>query len=245
MSLESEKPVAIVTGGGTGIGRETALLLARAGWHLVLAARRGDLLEEVAEIADDLGAAGIMLRFTDVGIEEDAETLIDTVHEAFGRIDVLINNAGTAPLVPLGDMDRKVIDRVFAVNVVGPGIMTNRIWPIMKAQKRGRIINVSSLAAKDPFPGFFAYAAAKAGVNSYVRSIAGEGAAFGIKGFAVAPGAVDTPMLRSVFSPEQLPSSACLQPTEVAELIADCAMGRRDEDNGKVIWISKDEGITV
>jgi NAD(P)-dependent dehydrogenase (short-subunit alcohol dehydrogenase family) len=96
-------------------------------------------------------------------------------------------------------------------------------------------VNVSSRASADPFPGFFVYAATKAALESLTRSAAKEGAEFGMRAFSVSPGAVETPMLRRLFTPEQLSPDVCLDPEQVAHVVSDCVLGRRDEDSGKVI----------
>jgi NAD(P)-dependent dehydrogenase (short-subunit alcohol dehydrogenase family) len=101
------------------------------------------------------------------------------------------------------------------------------------------VVNVSSLASSDPFQGFFAYAASKAALDSFVRSMHREGARHGIRAFSVNPGAVETPLLRSNFPVKVVPASAALAPEAVAMLIVDCIEGRREADRGKTIEIRK------
>jgi len=232
-------PVALITGASSGIGRETALRLAQLHYALALVARGGERLEVVGDECTALGATDVLLRSTDMAVHGDVEAMVDAAVEAFGRVDVLINNAGLAEVQPLGSIELDHLEAAFAVNAIGPAIAINRIWPIMVRQGGGRIINVSSIASKDPFPGFFAYAAAKSAVNSFARSIALEGQAHNIKAFTIAPGAVETPMLRSAFSEDVLPREATLPPAEVAAVIVECARGMRDEVNGEVIWLSR------
>jgi NAD(P)-dependent dehydrogenase (short-subunit alcohol dehydrogenase family) len=93
------------------------------------------------------------------------------------------------------------------------------------------------MATTDPFPGFFIYAAAKAGVNLMAKSCAKEGREFGIRAFSVAPGAVETPMLRALFSEVQLPPEKCLSPDDVAKVVVECIAGERDTQNGETIFI--------
>jgi NAD(P)-dependent dehydrogenase (short-subunit alcohol dehydrogenase family) len=100
-----------------------------------------------------------------------------------------------------------------------------------------RIVNVSSVASIDPFPTLTPYGASKAALNTLTRGCANEGAAVGIKAFAVAPGAVETEMLRAIFSEEQVPRSATLHPEQVAEVVVACAVGARDEENGGVVVV--------
>lgn len=231
---ESSSPVAIITGAGSGIGLATARILADEGWAIVLAGRREDQLREArATLAP--GAHHCVP--TDVGNAADCAALIRHAAGALGRIDALINNAGYAPLTPIAKHTPEMIRRSFEINAIGTANLILASWPHMLSRRAGRIVNVSSLATVDPFPGFFAYAAAKASVELMVKSIAKEGASAGIRAFAVAPGAVETAMLRSIISEKVLPPSKTLAPEAVARIIADCAVGRRDADNGKTILV--------
>ncbi|MFG0331553.1 MAG: SDR family oxidoreductase [Phycisphaerales bacterium] len=232
--------VALITGGGSGIGLATALELAKRGFALCLAGRRGEVLEEAGALVRDAGAADVMLRWTDVSVEVESLELIERALEGLGRIDILINNAGSAPLQPVGTMKSTDITRCFEVNALAPAWMINAVWPHMVERGGGRIVNVSSMSARDPFPGFFAYAGAKAALNSFTRSIATEGEPHGIRGFCVAPGAVETTMLRELFDESRIARDDTLTPEDVAQIIVACAVGERDEDNGRTIWVSKD-----
>jgi NAD(P)-dependent dehydrogenase (short-subunit alcohol dehydrogenase family) len=112
-----------------------------------------------------------------------------------------------------------------------------KAWPIFKRQGSGCIINVSTMGTENPFPGFFAYAASKAAVELMIKSCAKEGAAFGVRAFAVAPGAVETETLRAVFSEQAIPPGACMKPEQIAEVIVECVLGKRDERNGDTIYV--------
>lgn len=232
-------PVALITGASSGIGREVALQLARRHCTLALVARGGERLEEVGDACSALGSGDVLLRSTDMGVPEDVQAMVDAALDAFGRIDILINNAGLAELRPLGQVELDHLEAVFAVNAVGPALAINRVWPGMVRQGGGRIVNVSSMASKDPFPGFFAYAAAKSALSSMTRSIAVEGRAANIQAFTIAPGAVETPMLRGLFDESMIGLDATLPPADVAQTIVECAMGQRDDLNGEVIWLSR------
>ncbi len=232
-------PVALITGASSGIGREVAFQLAQRGYQLALVARGGERLETVGDECSSLGAPDVLLRSTDMAVPADVQAMVDAALDAFGRIDVLINNAGLAELRSIGEVEPDHLEAVFAVNTIGPALAINRVWPIMVEQGGGRIVNVSTIGTKDPFPGFFAYAAAKAALNSFTRSIAIEGEAHRICGFTIAPGAVETPMLRSVFDETQIGKDKTLPPAEVARTIVECAVGERDDVNGEVIWMSR------
>lgn len=241
-------PVAIITGAGSGIGRATAQLLAAAGYTVVLVGRRLEALEQTAALltgpADhgDLAGASLCID-ADIADSASAAEIVAAAMARFGRIDVLVNNAGAAPLAGIAQTTPAMIEETFAVNAMGPANLIAASWPIMAAARHGCIVNVSTLGTQDPFPGFFAYAAAKASVNLMARSCAKEGRAVGIRAFSVAPGAVETPMLRANFNEARVPRSAALAPEAVAALIVDCIGGKHDARNGDTIFISAQSGI--
>jgi len=228
-------PVAIVTGAGSGVGRRVAVRLSERGWRVALAGRRADALRETAEAC--AGEPPLIVP-TDLATPGAAEDLVARTYSEFGRLDSIINNAGTAPLVPIGETTAEMLREVLAVNTVGPGALIAAGFPLMVAAGAGRIVNVASVAVKDPFPGFFAYAASKCAIDSFTRSIENEGRSHGVRGFTVAPGAIETGMLRALFPEDALPATQTLDPDEVADLIAKCALGERDEDAGKTIYLS-------
>lgn len=229
----SEAPVAVVTGAGTGIGRATAEALSAEGFRVVLAGRRTSVLERAGStLRGEWFAMG-----TDVSQASDVHALIDTTVGRWGRIDVLVNNAGIAPLLPIDETGPETVERVFATNALGPAYAIARAWPVFRKQGSGCVVNVSTLGTDDPFPGFFAYAASKASVELMVKSCAKEGAEIGVRAFAVAPGAVETDTLRAIFDERAIPPGACMRPEQVAEVIVDCVLGRRDQMNGKTIYV--------
>lgn len=226
-------PVAIVTGAGSGIGRATAVMLSARGWRLVLAGRREERLTETAQLLS--GPAVVVV--ADVGDLAEAAGIVDAAVERFGQVDALVNNAGWAPLASIEQTGGEMLEEVFAVNALGPAAAISRAWPVFQRQKSGCVVNVSTMGTADPFPGFFAYAAAKTAVESMVRSCAVEGKKIGVRAFAVAPGAVETEILRSNFSEKVLPSRKCLKAEDVAAVIVTCVCGGRDGDNAKVIYL--------
>jgi NAD(P)-dependent dehydrogenase (short-subunit alcohol dehydrogenase family) len=231
-------PVALITGASSGIGRAVTLQLAARGYTLALAARGGERLEDVGNEATAAGSPDILLKSTDMAVPASVQRLARATLDAFGVVDVLINNAGLAPLINLGDYVPNEIENIFAVNAVGPTLLVNHLLPKMLEQQNGaRIVNVSSVATRDPFPGLSAYAAAKCAMNSLTQSIRNEFADRNIRAFAVAPGAVDTPMLQAIFDETQIPIANRLTPQAVADIIVQCATGDRDNESGSTIWI--------
>lgn len=228
-------PVACITGAGSGIGRAVARRLGDLGYALALVGRREEPLRETAALLP--ASAPNLILSADVSDTRAIGAAIDRTVEHFGRLDALVNNAGAAPLAPIDRTTPELLEECFRVNTLGPAAAIARAWPTFKAQRAGCIVNVSSMATADPFPGFFAYAAAKAGVNLMARSCAKEGKAFNIRAFAVAPGAVDTPMLRANFNEKTIPPSRCLSPDDVATVIVECIRGDRNACNGDTIFV--------
>jgi NAD(P)-dependent dehydrogenase (short-subunit alcohol dehydrogenase family) len=235
--LNNDK-VAIITGAGSGIGQAAAILLASRGYSVALAGRNESNL---AAVAQEIGKAARTLTIpTDMAIEGDVNRLIDRTAEHFGRIDALVNNAGTGALVSIASTTPSFVRECMNTNALGPALAVLRAWPIFEKQRGGCVVNVSSMATVDPFPGFFAYAASKAPMNLMVNSIAKEGAAIGVTAFSVAPGAVETPLLRRTFDEKTIPKSLCMTPDAVAQVIVACITGERPDNNGQTIAMMRE-----
>jgi NAD(P)-dependent dehydrogenase (short-subunit alcohol dehydrogenase family) len=226
-----ETPVAIVTGAGTGIGRATCLMLAEQGYALTLVGRREHKLEAVSDEIDQQ----TQVIAADLLEPSAASAIVSTAADRWGRIDCLVNNAGAVELAPIDQTADDLLQRTFEVNTFSPARLIAAAWPIFVGQERGCVINVSSMATADPFPGLSVYAAAKSALESLTRSIVNEGRELGITAYTIAPGAVETPMLRSLWNEDDLPPSQAAAPDEIAQAIVDCVMGRRKEDVGATI----------
>jgi NADP-dependent 3-hydroxy acid dehydrogenase YdfG len=224
-------PVSIITGAGGGVGRCIAVRLAAAGHRVALVGRTRATLEETAA-----ACAGETL-VVEADVAGEAEAIVARVAGEWGGVDALVNNAGVAPVVPIAETDAELMRHTFAVNTFGPARLIAACWPLFAARGAGCVVNVSSMATVDPFPGFLAYAASKAAVESFVRSIRNEGAEIGVRAFGVAPGAVETAMLRAIVDEDQLPSSCTLAPDDVAAVVVDCVLGRRDAEAGTTILL--------
>ncbi|MAE62901.1 MAG: hypothetical protein CMJ18_01405 [Phycisphaeraceae bacterium] len=233
MPMSAPPPVALITGAGSGIGRAAALRLGASNYRVALVGRTASKLEQTASEVD---ASAETASFTcDIGDLEQCGPLVTQVRERFGRIDALLNVAGAAPLLPIAEITPELIRSAVDTNLSGVMMLTAAAWPVMKAQGEGIIVNVSSLASIDPFPGFAMYAASKCGLNMFTRCTADEGAAHGIQAVGIAPGAVETPMLRSIFDASKIPPSKTLSPDDVAAVICDCVTGAGSFEAGETI----------
>jgi len=182
--------VAIVTGGGRGIGRAIALKFARSGASVVVTARTANEVRGVvAEIQGEGGKAWAIV--ADVAQETDCARIVNSAREAFGAIHILVNNAGIfGPVRPVEKISAQVWDTVMAVNLRGPFLLSQLVLPEMYERGSGAILNISTVSAKAAFPMNSPYAASKAGLLGLTRAIAAEGARKGVRANAICPGPV-------------------------------------------------------
>jgi NAD(P)-dependent dehydrogenase (short-subunit alcohol dehydrogenase family) len=230
------QPVALVTGASSGIGADTALVLAEAGYAVLMVARTADRLDAARQrVVDDVPDAVVATHPADVTDPAACDAAVAEVIERFGRLDALVNCAGSAPLQPILKITDDALDACLAVNLKSVIYLTRSAWPHFRQQKAGVVVSVSSMATVDPFTGFNIYAAAKAGVNLFTKCIADEGKRLNIRAAAIAPGAVETPMLRQNFPEKAIPTSKTLDPMAVAGAILDLVTGDRDHEPGETI----------
>ena len=179
MSSITSGKIALVTGAGTGIGKHAALALSREGYSVALAGRRKDRLEETAAAAK----GPTLVVPTDVGDPASVKALFAKTLEAFGRLDVLFNNAGTgAPPVPLEDLTYEQWKTVVDINLTGVFLCTQEAFKIMKSQnpRGGRIINNGSISAHAPRPNSSPYTSTKHGVSGLTKAASLDGRKYGI-----------------------------------------------------------------
>lgn len=190
--MKLQNKVALITGGGRGIGKAVAAAFAREGAQLALCARTADELQRtVAELrAMNAAAEGWTC---DVTVESSVRQFVDDAQRTYGRIDILVNNAGvmTRP-VPLIDLEIRKWDYTIAVNLRGPFLVTQAVLPFMLKQKGGSIINVSSMIGRGAYANFAAYATSKWGLEGFSQTLAAEVASRHIRVNSVEPGYVAT-----------------------------------------------------
>lgn len=214
--MQLEGQVAIVTGAGTGIGRSTALLLAKEGAAIVAAARTTADLESLVQEIEAAGGKALAVT-TDVSIEEQAEALIQKTLDAHGRVDILINNAGTNVRSPIDKVKTPDWNTILGSNLNGTFFCTRAAVAPMKAQGYGKIINVSSGAGKRGSATRAAYSAAKHGVVGFGDAVAKDLKDTGIAVTVVLPGPIHTPLRRRSV-PDEDPN-LLIGSDEVAEVI--------------------------
>ena len=221
-----EPPViALVTGGGTGIGRATAVELARSGASLVLCGRRSEPLSEAQAAVEDLGSECLVLP-TDVREPEQVVALIDAALERFGRIDVLVNNAGGQFIAPAEEISLKGWRAVHRLAVDAVWDVTREVATRSMIPNRGGVVVFVGFSPRRGIPGFAHAASARAAVENLAAGLAGEWSRYGIRAVCVAPGTILTEGLEG-YGAEQIaaweaaiPAGRLGSPEEVAAVIA-------------------------
>lgn len=244
---------AVVTGAGRGIGRETALALARAGADVAVVARTAADLDTLAAELDDLGRKGVPL-VCDVTDPEQVHDMASTAIYSLGGLDILVNNAGNASSHKFVGHPDELWHQMILLNLTSVYYVCKAIVPAMAEQRGGRIINVASTAAKVGARYVAAYTAAKHGVLGLTRALAAELVPFGITVNAVCPGYVNTPMTEASVSniaartgmPEEAalkmleqtsPQGRLIEPWEVASMIVFLAQASSKGITGQAINI--------
>ncbi|HQR03359.1 MAG: glucose 1-dehydrogenase [Proteobacteria bacterium] len=186
--------VALVTGGSRGLGRAMVLGLARAGADVVIASRKRENCEAVAQAVESLGRQALAIA-AHAGQTESLDALLDAAYARFGRVDILINNAGTNPVTAgLSDLTPELFQKVFEVNTKGPWYLASRAAPRMAGHGGGAIINVISVAGLKPSAGQGFYAASKSALHALTKVMAAEWASLGVRVNALAPGSFHSDM---------------------------------------------------
>jgi len=205
--------VVIITGAGRGIGKAIALSFAREQSRLVLAARTKTEIEKVADEVKREGA-DVLVVPTDVTKEDQVDRLVKSAHSAFGRIDVLVNNAGFGIFSKVAEMKTDDFQSMFDVNIRGVFFCTRAVLPCMTRQKDGVIVNIASLAGRNALVGGAGYCATKWALIGFARSLMLEVREHNIRVITICPGSVDTS-----FGRDEGRKKTILQAQDVAETV--------------------------
>ncbi|MGG2027292.1 SDR family oxidoreductase [Gottfriedia sp. S16(2024)] len=224
--------VAIVTGGGRGLGEQIAKGFAEAGANVVLCSRNVEACQEISEELKSLGVESFALK-CDVTNKEDVQRVVEETKEKFGRIDILVNNSGASWGAPAEDMPLEAWNKVMNVNVTGTFLMSQAVGKIMLEQKSGKIINIASIAGlvgtNPKVMNAVGYSASKGAVISFTKDLAAKWGPTGIHVNALAPGFFPTKMSKDVISHGT---------DEIIESIPLKKFGNEDELKGAALFLA-------
>jgi NAD(P)-dependent dehydrogenase (short-subunit alcohol dehydrogenase family) len=243
-----EGTAALVTGASSGLGRATAIALARAGADVALVARSEEELESLREEITEIGRQALTLPIDLASVNETTEAVGQTVEE-LGRLDVLVNAAGTDAPGTVEELNIEGWDRTLAVNLRAPFLLSKAAFPHMREAGGGTIINISSVAGKKGWANASAYCASKFGLTGFTEALADEGKGYGIRAMVLYPGAMAThwgafsPEERQGGEPTRASTTRVLPPERVADLIAWLAASPPEFVLTEGIVLPIDEGL--
>lgn len=234
-SFNLDGKVAIITGSSKGIGKAIAKGLAQSGASVVISSRNQEACDEVVSefTKEGLKAVGIACH---IGKEEQRQNLVSKTIEAFGRIDILVNNAAINPVFgPIEDVDPAIFDKIMDVNVKAPWALSNLVLPHMQANKNGSIINIASVEALTPGAGLGLYSTSKAALLMLTKNQAKEWGKFGVRANAICPGLIQTKFSAALWTNEKLLN-------KIEKTIPAGRMGQPEEMAGLACLLASDAG---
>jgi NAD(P)-dependent dehydrogenase (short-subunit alcohol dehydrogenase family) len=236
-SMRLKGKVAIITGGGSGIGRATAELFAREGAKVVVADYRTDTGQEAVQAIKDAGGEALFVK-VDVSDSAQVQHMVETALDAYGGVDILFNNAGVLLFGTVVDTEEEAWNRLMSINLNGAYLCSKAVIPHMIERGGGSIINTSSsTGAHDVNANIAAYVTSKGGVTLLTKAMAVDHAKDKVRVNAIAPGPTDTPMLRDNLSPDELEAFAATFPMG--------RLGQPKELAYAVLFLASDEASFV
>ena len=242
--------VCLVTGGTSGIGLATARLMRRQGYRIAICGRDAQKLAAAKQQLLEINTAEseshqqlVIAAQADLNDVDQATQFFEQVLADFGTVDVLVNNAGMAPLEKFEEVTSETFEALVNVNVRSGFYLTQKAWQHMIRSGGGTIVNISSMSAIDPFPGFSLYGASKAWMDLMTQALAAEGEPHGIRICSIRPGAVETPLLRGLFP--DFPSDQCVPPEKIADVVLGCVQDPQKYPSGQFFPVTNQPDATV
>lgn len=227
--------VAIITGSSKGIGKAIAKGLAEQGAQVIISSRNQEACNEVATAINNQGLKAIGIA-CHIGKEDQRKNLVDKTIAAFGRIDILVNNAAINPVYgPIEEVSPEIFDKIMDVNVKAPWSLSNLVLPHFQANKNGSIINIASVEALTPGLGLGIYSTSKAAILMLTKNQAKEWGKFGVKANAICPGLIKTKFSAALWQNEKILS-------KVEKALPSSRMGMPEEMVGLACLLSSDAG---
>jgi NAD(P)-dependent dehydrogenase (short-subunit alcohol dehydrogenase family) len=238
-----QEKVALITGASKGIGKAVAYALGKEGAKVILVSRNQEALDEVAKEFEADGIVSLAVA-ANTGKEEDLALLVEKVVSAFGRIDILVNNAASNPVFgPIEMTDEKAFDKIMDVNVKGPFILSKLVLPYLQKNGGGSIINISSVEGKRPSKGLGVYSVSKSALIQLTKSMALEWGQYNVRVNAICPGLIQTKFSEALWANEKIlkhvlagvPLGRVGQPEEMAGLVVLLASEKGSYITGSII----------